>query len=145
MEFVWLHRSPGDTYFLPVRVPDLVAATRGSLSSDFKPLAEKKVDAKLIPVDLQRFRLHTGTPIFVDFKSIPYKDADVIEWRNRLEVAERLHAEIGEGKLDAARGEMRALGITHVVLPAGTELRGRGLLKVPFDDSHYQIYRIIGP
>ena len=34
----------------------------------------------MIPVGLQRFRLHTGAPIFVDVKSIPYKDVDVIEW-----------------------------------------------------------------
>ena len=45
------------------------------------PTGEQK---HLIAVDLQRFRLFTGVPIYVDFKSIPYKDTEVLEWFRRL-------------------------------------------------------------
>ncbi len=34
----------------------------------------------LTPVKLQDFRLASGSPAYVDFKSIPYQDRDVLEW-----------------------------------------------------------------
>lgn len=144
MAFVRLERSPGDTYFLPVRVPDLVAATRGSLSSDFKPLAEKKADAKVIPVDLQRFRLHTGTPIYVDFKSIPYKDTDVLEWRDRLYLAQSLQERIRKGETAPALAELRRLGITHVVVPVGSPIASAEL-ELVHEDPAYRVYRWVSP
>ena len=87
----------------------------------------------------------TGAPIFVDFKSIPYKDTDVIEWRNRLERSRLWYDVIGKWEGAEALGEMRWRGITHVVVPAGKELHVPGLAKLPFDDPHYQIYRITAP
>jgi hypothetical protein len=142
MEFVKGHREPRDLYLLPVRVPDLAKTTRGSLSGDFKPPADKMKDTRLIPVDLQRFRLSTGAPIFVDFKSIPYKDTDVIEWHYRLKRVQAWHVAIGQGKNTEAVVEMRQWGITHLVVPAGKDLTVRGVAKLAFDDPHYQIYRI---
>src|SRR5439155_17381777 len=56
MAFVRGSHRPGDVYFLPVEVPDLARSTRGSLSCDFKPLAVKKRDPKVIPVGCQRLR-----------------------------------------------------------------------------------------
>src|SRR5262249_32252733 len=69
LEYARGARAEGQVYLLPVNVPDLARAPRGSLSSDFKSLADKQRDRRVIPVDLQRFRLYTGVPIFVDFKS----------------------------------------------------------------------------
>lgn len=89
LEFVRQTRRQGDLYLIPVNVPAQADSPRGTpSSSDFKPLAAKKRDALVIPVDLQRFRLATGVPIFVDFKAIPYKDTDVLEWYKRLRFAE---------------------------------------------------------
>ena len=121
-----------------MRVPALVKATRGSLSSDFKPLAEKKTDAKVIPVDLQRFRLHTGTPIYVEFKSIPYKDTDVLAWRDRLYLAQSLQGRFRDGEA-AALAELRRLGITHVVVPAGSPIASAELAEV-HGDAAYRVY-----
>ncbi len=39
----------------------------------------------LIPPKLLEFRLATGAPALVDFKAIPYRDVDVLEWRRRLQ------------------------------------------------------------
>ncbi len=141
MEWVRKSRKMGDVYFLPVRVPDLVASTRGSLSSDFKPLAQKKQDARIIPVDMQRFRLHTGAPIFVDFKSIPYKDTEVLEWRGRIRVAQAVQEQIREGKLGEALGELRRRGVTHLVLPAGQNLESRDIAKI-YEDGNYRVWRV---
>jgi hypothetical protein len=111
MDFVRQSRKPGDVYFLPVNVPDLAATTRGSLSSDFKPLAEKKRDGRIIPVDLQRFRLYTGAPIFVDFKSVPYQDTEVLEWYARLHLAQRAQKQIRKERLSALVVGSAVLGL----------------------------------
>jgi hypothetical protein len=141
MDFVRRTRASGDVYLLPVRVPDLVKSTRGGLSSDFKPLPEKRQDARIIPVDLLRFRLGAGVPIYVDFKAIPYKDTEVLEWRRRLRWAESVQEQLREGKEAAALAELRGRSITHLVLAAGSELRGAGFEKV-YGDSYYQVYRL---
>lgn len=138
MRHVRDHSSPGEVYLLPVRV--LVATTRGSLSSDFKPLGEKKRSGQVIPVNLQRFRLHARAPIYVDFKSIPYKDTDVIEWHRRLLLAQSLQERIDAG---GSVDELRGLGITHVVRLAGSS-PVKGLEKVYEDDS-YRVYRLTPP
>jgi hypothetical protein len=141
MNYVRQAKQPGDVFFLPVHVPDLATTTRGSLSSDFKPLPDKQSDRRVIPVDLQRFRLYTGAPIFVDFKSVPYKDTDVLEWYERLDLAKTALEKLREGRLPEALDELRPRGITHLVLPAGTELRGTGVEQV-YGDEHYRVYRL---
>jgi Domain of unknown function (DUF6798) len=143
MNFVRRTKQPGDVYFLPVHVPPLAKTTRGSLSSDFKPLPDKQSDRRIIPVDLQRFRLSTGAPIFVDFKAVPYKDTDVLEWYARLGVAQGALKEMREGRLSEALAELRPRGITHLVLPATMELRGPGVEQV-YGDTYYRVYRLEG-
>ncbi|MCI0463303.1 MAG: hypothetical protein L0Z62_40670 [Gemmataceae bacterium] len=141
LDFVERTKAPGDVYFLPVRVPDLAATTRGSLSSDFKPLPDKRQDTRVIPVDLQRFRLATGAPLFVDFKSIPYKDTEVLAWRDRLRLAEEVQEQIRQGRFSEALTELRDQGVTHVIVPAKQELTGAGFHQV-HEDPCYRVYRL---
>jgi uncharacterized protein DUF6798 len=134
--------KPGDVYLLPVRIPDLAATTYGSLSSDFKPPAAKRADARIVPVDLQSFRLTTGAPIFVDFKAIPYRDVDVLEWRRRLdEAAEWRHA-LEAGRAGEVLPKLRKRGVTHVVEPAALELHD-DKLRLEYRDESYQVYRVL--
>jgi hypothetical protein len=135
------NRRPGQVYFLPVHVPDLAASTHGSLSSDFKPLADKQRDARVIPVDLQRFRLYTGVPILVDFKSIPYQDAEVLEWYHRLRCAEELQEQIRRGEVREALAELRQRGITHLVVPAGWDVEDNEM-KQPHEVGAYRVYEL---
>jgi hypothetical protein len=144
MDYVHDHRQPDDVYLLPVRVPDLQRSTHGSPSGDFKPVAQKRQDTRLIPPDLQRFRLYTGAPIFVDFKAIPYKDTDVVEWRDRLRLAKSLYEQLQDDRAAHAVAEMGRLGVTHVVVRAGTVIRAPGLARLPFDNAQYAIYRLEG-
>jgi hypothetical protein len=137
MDWVRRHSQPGDVYLLPIRVPKLAATTRGSLSSDFKPIARKRSDAKIIPVDLQRFRLMTGTPIFVDFKSVPYKDTDVLEWRRRMEDNQRFLELLLTGPAEILEEELRQAGVTHVLLP--TESPVVVAWPVVYRDAVYEV------
>src|SRR5262249_46303092 len=46
-------------------------------------------DLYLVPLDFEQFRIKSGRPTFVDWKSIPYKDVDVLEWKRRVDTAEK--------------------------------------------------------
>jgi hypothetical protein len=71
----------------------------------------------LIPPDLQQFRLETGIPAFVDLKSIPYRDAEVMEWFTRFRIEGWIYRdhpeEVDCTLFDRLRDEV---GVTHVVL-----------------------------
>jgi hypothetical protein len=133
-------RQPGQVYFIPFRLLDVRRLPRGSLSSDFKPIADKRGDPAVIPPELQAFRLPTGVPIYVDFKSIPYKDVEVIEWYDRVLFSQKVQHQIAAGD-GRAVDQLWAKGITHVLVPAGFTLRGAGVEKV-FEDEHYRVYTI---
>ncbi|HYT91183.1 MAG TPA: DUF6798 domain-containing protein, partial [Gemmataceae bacterium] len=168
MDFVRQNRKTGDVYLLPVQLPDLKKAPRGSRSGDFKPLAERKTDKAIIPIGLQRFRLYTGTPIFVDFKSIPYEDIEVIEWFERIRITQRVQEQIRLGRLAEVVPNLRRWGVTHLVQPTAQSVprftaRTVGLLAEPlghgaflaatalvhargqlvYEDPYYQVYRVV--
>jgi hypothetical protein len=139
LDFVRRNKEPGDVYFLRVSAPQ---SKRGALSSDFLP--EKKIETGVIPYDLQRFRLTTGAPIFVDFKSVPYKDVEVLEWYDRFRAAKAILEDIEGGRQGAALEELRRRGVTHLILKADQQLRGlegEGVGRT-YKDEYYQIYRL---
>jgi hypothetical protein len=73
--------------------------------------------AYMIPPDLQQFRLATGSPAFVDLKSIPYLDVEVVEWFARMRIEGWVYRdrpeEVDCALFDRLRDEY---GVTHVVL-----------------------------
>jgi len=139
LNFVKEHKKPGDVYLLPVRFPNLTGARRGSVSTTFTPPPRAQPGATLIPVDLQRFRLHTEAPIYVDFKAVPYAEADVLEWHRRMRDCERWY----EQRLwdDGMIREVRAAGITHVVATADRDVTSPDLDLV-YRDEGYRLYRV---
>ncbi len=153
MAFVRDHRQANQIYLLPVKMPDLSKNPRGSLSSDFKPLIEKQQSSQIIQIDLQRFRLHTGTPIYIDFKSIPYTDQDVLEWKRRLKQTEEIYKQLREilhspkdhqAKLTALIQELQQAKITHIVLPIQPNGANETISELPevYRDRYYQVLSI---
>ncbi|MCI0625401.1 MAG: hypothetical protein L0387_27770 [Acidobacteria bacterium] len=126
LEYVKAKKTKGDVYLLPVEAPDLAAAPG------------------TIPAELQRFRLYTGAAIFVDFKSIPYKDTDVLEWHRRIRLNQTLLAQMRAAKEEDVRAELKRSGITHVVTKAGQELKGSEFVQV-HEDPVYRLYRATSP
>ena len=45
------------------------------------------IDRLLIPVSLEDVRMNIGLPIFVDWKHPPFKFNEIIEWKNRMNLA----------------------------------------------------------
>lgn len=50
-------------------------------------------DTYLIPIKDQDFRLETGAPVYVEFKSIPYLAEEVLEWYQRVQNAQGIYKE----------------------------------------------------
>ncbi len=95
----------------------------------------------LIPPKLQEFRLETGAPAFVDFKSIPYQDVEVLAWYERVQQARFFYRDdpalINCDVLDSILELER---VTHVVL--GAEQFGLECpqLSVTYKDDHYAVF-----
>jgi hypothetical protein len=123
-----------DVYLLPVTFP-AVGSGRGSVSNTFS-----KPGTSQIPVDLQRFRLLTGARTYVDFKSVPYAPAEVLEWEGRMERASAWAADdtwADPGRRDQLMRE----GITHVVRPRARPLALSYLVE-EHRDPGYVVYRL---
>jgi hypothetical protein len=66
---------------------------------------------------------------------------EVIAWRDRLRRAEAVQQLLRDGRRAEALAELRRLGVTHLVWPAGQDLQGLGL-EVIYADSFYRVYRL---
>ena len=96
----------------------------------------------LIPLKMQDFRLETGAPVYIEFKSIPYKDVDVLEWRRRVDLARKFYERTRCRKLiDLAEIE----GFTHAILPVDHETAECKQAKLLFQDELYGVYKIVAP
>ena len=99
-------------------------------------------DLYLIPTAMEDFRLATGAPIFVDQKTHPYKDFEVLEWFERLQAADDFYASLST---DLACGKLEQLshqhGLTHVVLTSSQVLTCSSL-EEHYRDNTFVLYRI---
>jgi hypothetical protein len=141
LAYIKNHKSIDDLYLLPVNVPNLAATTRGSLSSDFKPIGKKTTDTRIVPIDMQRFRLYAQAPLFVDFKSIPYKDEDVLEWHKRLLLAQNWQKRLSENNTPELLDELRAKKINHIVTNAKFDL-DQSVLQLKYSDENFKLWKI---
>jgi len=96
----------------------------------------------LTPIKMQDFRLATSAPVYIDFKSIPYRDSDVLEWYRRVQLAKRFYK---QGNCQALEEIASENSITHIVIESGAS-GARCLPQKPiYSDENYQIYEINNP
>ncbi|MBY0528390.1 MAG: hypothetical protein K2R98_33675 [Gemmataceae bacterium] len=138
MDYVRERKQPGQLYTLPISLPKPQASAQSPLSQDFRPTIQAG-DRQRLPFDLQRFRLYTGAPIFIDFKSIPYQDVEVLEWNDRVAWNRRLYARLDKKSLGDMMDEMIRQRITHVITRMDQKVRCEELVKV-YDDGQHRIY-----
>ena len=110
---------------------------------EFVKTSQARGQVYLIPPRLQDFRLDTGAPIVADFKSIPYRGDEVLDWyeRNRLLgffYRDRI-SEIDCGLLDEFA---QLYGVTHVVLEPDQRGLACGGLQQVYDDGQYSVFRL---
>jgi hypothetical protein len=140
LELIRANKAEGDVYLLPVEVPKLTAGKRGAASLNFTSPPHRSTQKENISVDLQQFRLFTGAPIYIDFKSIPYKDVDVLQWRQRVQWNHQLY-ERRDWNDKQIKDELKRRRITHVVAAADRDVRCDALHLV-YADKHYRLYRV---
>jgi hypothetical protein len=94
------------------------------------------------PPKLQDFRLATGSPILADFKSIPYRRGEIIDWHDRVRLLDWFYRdEINCGLIEDFIGEY---GVTHMVL--GPEQMGQSCpeMQERYNDGFHAVYEIGG-
>lgn len=94
-------------------------------------------DVYLIPVKMQDFRLASGAPIYVDFKSTPYHPLEVLEWHRRYKLANEFYRSPSCEKLDQFGLE----GINYLVIASAVSLDCPRLERI-YADNAYQLFRI---
>jgi hypothetical protein len=96
-------------------------------------------DNYLTPIKLQDFRLAAGAPVYVDFKSIPYRDSDVLEWYRRVKQADRFYNQ----KDCSLLAEFIQAGVTQVVLEGTPSSKPPCMETQPvYQNEMYQIFTI---
>ena len=103
---------------------------------------KKSGDVYLIPIDMQDFRLETGAPVYTEFKSIPYKDVEVLEWRRRVEFARKFYAQPRCKKISQWSEKE---GFTYFVLPVDHEIVGCEQVEAVYRDDAYGVFVIREP
>ena len=93
----------------------------------------------LAPTYMAEFRLETGAPVVVTFKSHPYKDVEVLEWRNRIDAVNDFYQALACDKLTLMQ---QKYGVTHVVLDHGQVLDGCAGLSLEHADDRFDLYRL---
>jgi len=96
-------------------------------------------DIYLIPIKMQDFRLATGAPVYVEFKSIPYKDSDVLEWYRRIQAADHFYKSPDCSQLQSLSTQE---GVTQVVLETEGSNLACPFLQEIYRDSSYRLVKI---
>jgi hypothetical protein len=92
----------------------------------------------MIPLDMQDFRLATGVPVYVEFKSIPYHDRDVLEWARRIQNTDQFYKKSDCGSLE----KIARWGITHIVGPPKLFDINCAEWQEVYRDDNYAVYAI---
>lgn len=112
---------------------------------DFVKAAKSPGEKYLIPAlhmeELENFRLYTGAPILADFKSIPYKDVEVLEWYARNLKARQFY-EAATMDCEFLKALAAEYGITHLVVENRRFASGCERLEPVYRDAVYSLYKI---
>jgi hypothetical protein len=116
MNFVKTSYEPGDVYLIP--------ATDASFDD---------------------FRLFTGVPILITWKSHPYKDVEVLDWYKRVEAADRFYKAPPGETCPLLADLVAKYSINHVVLKGKEAGLSCDFTAEIYRESRYSIYAIDRP
>ena len=93
----------------------------------------------LTPPWLREFRLATGAPQYVTFKSHPYQDIEVLEWQRRLNVAQELYTGTSMD-CEALQRLATEESVTHILLISGSPAVTCGFASKIFEEGNTKIF-----
>lgn len=132
-----LHRTITGTGTANVQ-PDLLAqhaARQGSAGQTY-----------LVPLHYYSFRLTAGLPVFIDWKSHPYRDVELIEWRERIQLARDFYSASTSTDAAQALAVIQAHApVTHIIVKTGDEQRLEGIAaERVFQNEDYVLVKLGG-
>jgi hypothetical protein len=98
----------------------------------------------LTATDLMDFRLSTGVPQYVSYKTHPYQDVEVLEWSRRYKIADELY----RGKsmdCERLRHLATAESVTHVLVRRGDPALACDFAVQIFEGGGDRIFRLNRP
>lgn len=96
----------------------------------------------LTPTKMQDFRLRTGSPVYIEFKSIPYQDANVLEWYHRIQLADQFYK---KGDCTLLNEMASQGGVTHLVLENGAPGQACSHIRPIYKDANYSLFALETP
>lgn len=97
-------------------------------------------DTYLIPSEMAEFRLVTGAPVFITYKSHPYESTEFMTWYHKVKQVDEL---MSEKNIDCENLDniARNNDITHVVLPTEKFFDCEATHCI-YEDSKYCVYEL---
>lgn len=101
-------------------------------------------DTFLIPLDWEWFRLATKCPFFVDWKSHPFRDIEIIEWYERVQLARSFYgADNSSNAVETLEQIQEHSQITHVVVERDARFSYEYIkAHIMFDDGMYIVFEL---
>ena len=106
---------------------------------EFVQASSNSDDTYLIPIKMQDFRLISGAPAYVDFKSIPYQADEVVEWYRRVELAKRFEK---QGDCDVLEEILSNASISWIIVKQGAGYNVCPEMEIAFNGKNYLVFRI---
>jgi hypothetical protein len=89
---------------------------------------------------MQDFRLVTGSPVYVEFKSIPYQAPDVLEWARRIQNTDQFYKRADCDWLE----KLRNMGLTPVIVTQKQYDLDCSDWTALYQDENYAVYQLNG-
>ena len=106
----------------------------------------QKGDLYLVPnknKELRKFRVYTGAPILINFKSHPYKDVEVLEWYQRNLAAQAFYESSSDRQCDILKQLVADYPINKVVTESQNFHANCAFLAQLYKDDRYGVYQIL--
>lgn len=98
-----------------------------------------------LEAEFDNFRLYTGAPILINWKSHPYKDTDVLEWYDRVQRADTYYKASGEERCALLESLTVRYGLTHAVVKKRDAELECGFNQAVFRSNRYTIFALSQP
>jgi hypothetical protein len=109
------------------------------------PLGERQRWTLLVPVAWEGVRLNAPGAVYVDFKSHPYKDREVLEWQDRLLRAKSVYAQNGPAACRALHALLvREPRVGFVLAASPNDFTACSGLSIAARDADGSLYRVSG-
>ena len=102
-------------------------------------------DLYLVPAEEGRFnefRIHSGAPTFITWKSHPYKDTEVLEWYHRVQLANNFYSGEWADACPTLQDMRQEYPLTHVIFYRKKAQLSCEFVSEVFRNAQYSVYKI---